>query len=363
MPDLRLMIYRAMMWKRHNLRTERNRNEHELRYLFFEVSRRCNISCRYCGSDCTLDERASELTTQEWLDIIDQLAEDFEPKRVMIAVTGGEPLFRKDIFEIYKHLHEKGFRYGMVCNSTLLTPEAARKLVEYGMNSISLSCDSIPEVNDSIRGKGMSHNVEKAIKNLNDAGYTGILEILSTITKPCMPHLAEMQKWVTDHGIKRWRVAPVIAIGRAAENPDLLLDDDDIKQLLRFVRTNRLSDKVQLRPEFSEEGYLGDDFEGLVRPYLCQCRAGINVGGIRYDGKIGACPEISQVFDQGDIRKERFSEVWNNRYQDYRDRSWTKKLGPCRHCDKFDICHGGAMHLYDDKNTPTNRCFYKMVQK
>lgn len=361
MPDLRLMIYRRMMWARHNIRTAVNRDEHELRYLFFEVSRRCNIHCRYCGSDCTLDIRNNELSTQEWLDIIDQLAEDFDPKRVMIAVTGGEPLFRPGIFDIFKHLHEKGFHYGMVSNSFLLDAEAAKKLVECGMDSLSLSCDSIPEINDSIRAKGSSAHVVAAIKNLREAGYKGILEILSTITKPCIPHLEEMRQWVTDQGITRWRVSPVIELGRAVQNPDLLLDDDDIKTLLRFVRSRRRT-LDELKPEFSEEGYLGDEFEGLVRPYLCQCRAGINVGGIRYDGKIGACPEISQVFDQGDIHESRFSEVWNTKYQDYRDRSWTRELGPCRHCDKFDICHGGAFHLYEDKETPTARCFYEMVK-
>ncbi len=362
MPDLRLMIYRAMMWKRHQIRSAMNRDEHELRYLFFEVSRRCNISCKYCGSDCTLEERAAELTTQQWLDIIDQLAEDFEPKRVMIAVTGGEPLFRPGIFDIFARLHERGFHYGMVTNSTLLNAEAARRLVECGMDSISLSCDSIPEVNDAIRCPNGSQHVVNAIRNLRAAGYKGILEILSTITKPCMPHLEAMRDWVQAQGITRWRVAPVIAIGRAAENSELVLDDNDVNTILQFVRHQRRV-LPGMRVEFSEEGYVGDDYEGLVRPYLCQCRAGINVGGIRYDGKIGACPEISQVFDQGDILKERFSEVWNSRYQDFRDRSWTRHLGPCRYCDKFKICQGGAMHLYEDKNTPTARCFYEMIER
>ena len=68
-----------------------------------------------------------------------------------------------------------------------------------------------------------------------------------------------------------------------------------------------------LRPEFCEEGFLGGRYEGLVRPFLCQCRAGINIAGIRYDGLIGACPEISQYFDQGDIRKERLKAVWEER--------------------------------------------------
>ena len=362
MIDPRLKIYRALMWTRHNIRTELNRDEHELRYLFFEVSRRCNIHCRYCGSGCTPEEREGELTTQEWIDIIDQLAEDFDPKRVMVAVTGGEPLYRKDIFEIFAHLHKRGFPYGMVCNATLLNAEAAKKIVECGMNSLSLSIDSIPEVNDSIRGQGVTRCVVNAIHNLREAGYKVILEALSTITKPCIPHLHAFQDWLTELKITRWRVSPVMPIGRAAENTDLLLDDEDLITLLKFVRSQRQKDNGALRLEFSEEGFLGDRYEGLVRPYLCQCRAGINVGGIRYDGKIGACPEISQVFDQGDIHKERFSEVWNNRFEPYRNRDWTRKLGPCQTCDKFNICHGGALHLYNDMETPASRCFYEMIK-
>lgn len=362
MPDLRLKLYQMMMWKRHQIRTAANRDEHELRYLFFEVSRRCNIRCRYCGSGCTPEERANEMTADEWIKIIDQLAEDFTPSRVMIAVTGGEPLFKPGIFDIFKHLHEKGFHYGMVCNGTLLNAEAAKKLVECGMDSLSLSCDCIPEINDSIRAKGSAKHVVEAIGHLRDAGYTGILEILSTITKPCIPYLDDMRKWVTSLGIKRWRVSPVMPLGRAAENRDLLLDDEDVRTILKFVRNGRRTLHDEISMEFSEEGYLGDQFEGLVRPYLCQCRAGINVGGIRYDGKIGACPEISQVFDQGDIHESRFSEVWNNKFQVYRDRSWTKNLGPCKNCKKFNLCHGGALHLYDDTEHPASRCFYEMVK-
>lgn len=361
MPSLRLLLYRKMMWARHRIRTQVNREEHELRYLFFEISRRCNIHCRYCGSGCTPEEREHELSTEEWISIIDQIAEDFDPKRVMIAVTGGEPLYRKDIFDIFKHIDERGFRYGMVCNATLLDEDAAQKIVKYHMKSISLSCDSIPEINDTIRAKGSSRHVVEAVQNLRHAGYTGILEILSTITKPCMAHLDAMRAWVNALGITRWRVSPVIAIGRAAENPDLLLDRDDIVALLRYTRHCR-RELADLTPEFSEEGFLGDEFEGLVRPYLCQCRAGINVAGIRYDGKIAACPEISPFFDQGDIHTERFRDVWEHRYEDYRNRTWTRELDPCRHCDQFALCRGGALHLYEDTKTPTARCFYEMVK-
>lgn len=361
-PDIRQMIYRSMMWKRHRLRTAQNRANHELRYLFFEVSRRCNIHCLYCGSDCSLNERDNEMDTAQWLRIIDELAEDFSPERITVAVTGGEPLYKEGIFDIFQRLHERGFHYGMVSNSTLLTPETASKIVACGMNSISLSVDSIEPVNDRIRGKGMTAYFTKAVKNLRDAGYTGILEALSTITKPCLEHLHEMQTWLESLGIRRWRVAPVMPLGRAARHRELLLDDRDLKLLLDFVRTAR-GVQQPLVPEFGEEGFLGDRYEGLVRPYLCQCRAGINVGGIRYDGKVGACPEISRSFDQGDIHEKRFSQIWQSGYQLMRDRSWTKTLGACARCEKFSVCRGGALHLYEDPFHEAKRCFYRMLQK
>ncbi|MBO5752891.1 MAG: radical SAM protein [Proteobacteria bacterium] len=362
MPNLKQMIFNHFKWKLHQIQSSIQRDEHELEYLFLEVSRRCNISCRYCGSDCTNTCNSTELTTQQWLDIIDQIADDFVPQKVMIAVTGGEPLFRPDIFDIFKRLQERGFYYGMVSNSTLLNAETAERLVQCGIHSISLSCDSIPEINDKQRCPNASKHVVDAIHHLRCAKYRGILEILSTITKPCIPHLEEMKTWVQNLKIKRWRLAPVIAIGRAAENKDLLLDHNDIKIILDFIRDQRQS-LDHIKVELTEEGFVGDEYEGLVRPYLCQCKAGINVGGIRFDGKIAACPEISQVFDQGDILNERFSEVWNNKYQDFRDRSWTHKLGPCQHCDKFKICQGGSLHLYENKSTPTTRCLHEMLKQ
>jgi radical SAM protein with 4Fe4S-binding SPASM domain len=97
-----------------------------------------------------------------------------------------------------------------------------------------------------------------------------------------------------------------------------------------------------------------------VRPYLCQCRAGITTGGILADGRIGACPELSDAFVQGDIRTERFREVWDRRYQVFRDRSWTRR-GECAGCEAYDRCRGGSLHLYPEPNAELLRCFYLML--
>ena len=106
---------------------------------------------------------------------------------------------------------------------------------------------------------------------------------------------------------------------------------------------------------------LGDEYEGEVRPYLCRCGAGVTIGGILYDGRIGACPELSRAFDQGHIGTDRFKTVWESRYQVFRDRSWAKRNQPCDACDSFDRCRGGAMHLYESPESTTMRCLYRML--
>jgi radical SAM protein with 4Fe4S-binding SPASM domain len=113
-------------------------------------------------------------------------------------------------------------------------------------------------------------------------------------------------------------------------------------------------------PEFCEEGFLGNRFEGVVRPYLSQCRAGITTAGILCDGRIGACPELGEAFVQGDIRRERLRDVWEQRYQVLRDRSWTRR-GRCAGCVHYERCGGGAMHLYAKPGEEILRCLYDLA--
>jgi radical SAM protein with 4Fe4S-binding SPASM domain len=359
---LKAKLKNWVLWKRHELQQEKLVREHPLRYLFMEVTRRCNLACLYCGSSCTGKEPEGEMTSDEWVGVIQQIAEDFDSKDIMVAVTGGEPLVKEGIFDIFAALNQYGFRYGMVCNGVLLDEAAASRLVEVGIGSISLSMDALPEENDKLRGRGASAAVEQAVRNLKDAGYKGKLEIISTITKPAVAGLEEMRKYVGGQlKVPLWRAAPVMPIGRAAEHPELIPDEKDIRAMLEWMKESR-KDGLLPKPEFSEEGFLGYRFEGVVRPYLVSCRAGITVGGIRYDGRIGACPELTEAFDQGDIKQQRFKEVWETKYENMRDRSWTRKKQPCDNCKHFSACRGGSLHLYEDTDSEILRCLYLMCK-
>ena len=85
------------------------------------------------------------------------------------------------------------------------------------------------------------------------------------------------------------------------------------------------------------------------------------MGGIRANGGIGACPELGEAFTQGNIRSERFRDVWEDRYQVFRDRQWTKR-GRCGTCHEYARCRGGSLHLYASPQAELQRCLYWMVK-
>ncbi len=353
--------YREAVWSRHLADRARQTKEHELRYLFLEVTRRCNLACAYCGSSCGPKGRPNELDVEQWKGILRGVSEDFEPRRVMVAVTGGEPLLKEGIFELFAELRRLGFPYGMVSNGVRLDASMAARLVDAGIGSISLSMDAPPPLNDKLRGAGTSAAVARGVTALRDAGFEGKLEIISTITRPAVDLLPQMRDWVAQLRVPLWRVAPVMPIGRAARRPELLPGPADIRRILEFVLEAR-QDGCLPAPEMSEEGYLGNRFEGNVRPYLCQCRAGTNIGGILCDGRIGACPELGDAFVQGDALRERFSDVWRERYGALRDRSWMKR-GQCAGCEEFVRCEGGALHLYERPGVAPLRCLYLLARE
>ena len=349
-----------LRWRRHALERRLLRWAHPLRYLFFEVTRRCNLACAYCGSACSGRTDREELPIEEWIRVAREVAVDFDPRRVMVALTGGEPLLKIGILDLGRELARLGFRWGVVTNGLRLDGEVARSLTRAGLRSISLSLDAPAAVNDELRGQGAAVGVAAAVGHLHAAGYRGILEILSTVTSPAVPLLPQLRATIAELRVPRWRLIPVMPLGRAAARPDLVPGPAALRTVLEFVRDARADGQVP-RPEFSEEGYVGDAFEGIVRTGLCDCRAGITIGGILADGRVGACPELGDAFVQGDIRRARFRDIWEDGYTVFRDRAWTRQ-GTCRTCAAYDRCQGGSLHLYTTPGAEIARCFHVMLR-
>ena len=122
----------------------------QLRQLFFELTLRCNSACFHCGSRCT-PQSPDGLPVGEYLRVLDEVEARYGNKMTQICLTGGEPLLYGDFFELAQAIHDRGFRWGMTSNGTLISREVARKLHETGMGTISISVDGLPETHDRLR--------------------------------------------------------------------------------------------------------------------------------------------------------------------------------------------------------------------
>ncbi|MBP5757925.1 MAG: SPASM domain-containing protein, partial [Bacteroidales bacterium] len=103
----------------------------------------------------------------------------------------------------------------------------------------------------------------------------------------------------------------------------------------------------RIHASYGCEGFLGK-YEGQVRDYIYQCHAGVTVASVLIDGSISACTSIRGKYYQGNIYKDNFWDVWQNRFQPYRDRSWMRK-DQCADCKMFRYCEGNGMHLRDEE--------------
>ena len=156
--------------------------------------------------------------------------------------------------------------------------------------------------------------------------------------------LEQFKEYLISLGLKSWRLFTVFPVGRAAQDPDLQLSKERFRGLMEFIRKTRKEGRINA--SYGCEGFLGE-FEGEVRDHLYTCQAGLSVASVLIDGSISACGSIRSDYHQGNIYTDDFIDVWENRFQPYRDRSWMKK-DQCGECRWFRYCQGNGMHLRDD---------------
>lgn len=334
---------------------------HELTYFFWECTLRCNIACLHCGSDCHSDAGMKDMPLQDFLKVTEKISTVYDPHKVMIVITGGEPLMRKDLEECGMELYKQGFPWGFVTNGYALTAERFEKLLHSGLRSMTVSLDGFEDSHNWLRGN--KHSFEKAVNAIRLAVSTGdqiVYDVVTCINQKNIDELPQLKKFLTGLGVKRWRIFSICPIGRAKENPMLNISNAQFRQVLDFIKANRA--EGILHTSFGCEGFLGA-YEAEVRDGFFFCRAGINIASVLADGSICACPNIDRgSFTQGTIYTDDFIQVWNTRFEKMRNRSWAKE-GMCAGCKEFRWCRGNGIHLRDLPGHDVLRCHYKMIRE
>jgi radical SAM enzyme (rSAM/lipoprotein system) len=332
---------------------------HDLNYLFWECTLRCNLNCIHCGSDCTRDSAAPDMPLRDFLNVCDRIRPHVNPHKTIIAITGGEPLMREDLDTCGKELYKREFPWGMVTNGYAMTTDRFHSLCESGLRSITVSIDGLEKSHDWFRGRTGSFKKAACAVEVIARTPSIIHDVATCANHRNFEELSRIRQMLIDSGVKRWRIFTVFPKGRAANNPDVMLNDSEFHELFQFIESSRIEGRIKVN--YGCEGFLGD-FEGRARDNLFSCTAGISTASVLADGSISACPSLRGDYIQGNIYKDDFWDVWNGKFQIMRNRSWMK-TGECASCKVYKWCRGNGLHLREQKTGRLLLCHYNRLRQ
>ena len=318
--------------------------EHPLQQLFWECTLRCNLHCRHCGSDCRREASQSDMPVEDFLRVLDSVSRHYDPHQVFVVVSGGEPLMRDDLEVCGRQIYERGFPWGMVTNGLYLTTKRFGALMDAGLHSMTVSLDGLEQNHNWMRGHKDSFARVSDALDLMAAEPRLVYDVVTCVNERNYNELPALREFLIKKGVKAWRVVTVFPAGRAANDPAMRLTTDRMRGVMDFIRKTRADGRIVA--SYGCEGFLGS-LEHDVRDYFYHCSAGVTVASVLIDGSISACTSIRSNFHQGNIYKDDFMDVWENRFEPYRHREWMRQ-GVCADCNMFRYCQGNGMHLRDD---------------
>lgn len=331
--------------------------------LFWETTLRCNAKCKHCGSrageDCNFED---ELTTEEIENVLHRIANKYDASKILLNITGGEPLVRKDLFEVMKFAKELGYRWGMTTNAMLINDNNIEKMKETGMSTISISLDGLQKSHDEFRGvQGSYTKIVENIKKLKDANFLNYLQITTVVNKLNIEELEEMYTKLKELQINSWRIVNMDPIGRAQDNSELELDPKDYKYLLDFIKEKKKKSKFDVT--YGCTHFVGMKYEKEVRNHMFFCVTGFTTGSILYNGDIYVCPSVERRKElvQGNIRTDDFIDVWESKFKWFRDLD-KLKCEECEKCKDWKYCRGDSLDTWDFINHKPKLCLSKLLE-
>ena len=299
--------------------------------LTWELTYACNLACTHClSSSGRRDPR--ELSTVEAKSLIDEIA---AMQIFYINIGGGEPMVRRDFFEIIEHAVAQKVGVKFSTNGTRIDAAAARRLASIDYLDIQVSIDGADSMtSDRIRGEGSFDAAIRAMEHLREADF-GPFKISVVMTRESVEQLDRFEELARRFGAEL-RLTRLRPSGRGADVwEDLHPSLEQNRSLYRWLidRPNVLTGD-----SFFHLSALGDPLDGLNL-----CGAGRVVCLIDPVGDVYACPfVIHEEFLAGNVRHSGFAPVWRESelFQSLREPG---SAGACSSCGSFDACRGGCM--------------------
>ena len=361
-----------------------------LRLVFWETTKACNLTCRHCRA---VPQRAigpMELTTRRAFDLIDDIAKVARP---VMVLSGGEPLFRPDLFDIGAYGVESGFRMALATNGTLVTDRVAAKIADAGFSRVAISLDgAVPTTHDRFRGLPGSHALAlRGLRNLRAEGVS--VQINSTIARHNVAELPDLLDLALAIDADALHLFMLVPVGCGLEiAPAEMLPADEYERVLHWFdeqsKTCPIDLKATCAPHYyriraqriEEERSRGDLTSTFIAPgtkakaapvftshagaahghpdghphahgggqalsaMTRGCLAGTSVCFISNEGAVYPCGYLP--VSAGDTRVQSFADIWNDS-QVFRDLRDPDALGgKCGECRYQSLCGGCRARAY-----------------
>ncbi|HMD98281.1 MAG TPA: radical SAM protein [Terriglobia bacterium] len=362
------------------------------RLIFWEVTKGCNLRCIHCRATATELSSPDDLPTAKALDIIKQVAQLSSP---ILVLSGGEPLFRDDIFELASYARNCGLRVALATNGTLVDQAVARKIVDSGVRRVSISLDGADAAtHDAFRGiPGAFDQALRGLRNLKELGMS--VQINMTIARHNahqLPDVLEMSRRIGADALHTFLLVPVGCGVDIAE--EQMVPADEYERILnwfydraqeggielkatcaphyfRVARQRRAAERraaslaaptyagngQEIGPtEMTMPGSTGIGLHPHARPTVAGhpghpashpdsmqamtkgCLAGTGVAFISNLGEVYPCGYLPVL--AGNLNQQSLAEIWENApvFQQLRDTGNLK--GKCGYCEFRNICMG-----------------------
>ncbi len=334
--------------------------------VVWNITKSCNLACKHCYEDAHIKAQ-DELTTEQALKAVDDMA---KAGVAYIAISGGEPLVRKDLFQVLNRIKKKEMASSIATNATLLTKETAKKLKKAGCIYVQISLDGAkPETHNKFRGK---NSFEKTIQGIKNAVREGIVVgIAATITKYNLKEVPKLIDLTEKLGADIFMHYNFIPTGRGKEIVKLDISPKEREELMEFLLSQIGKRKINLlstAPQYSrvctsksklslthfdifgQEEDFGEEIKFLAE-FVGGCGAGRLYFALEPNGDILPCVFIQKRL--GNIKEDDLVKLWNTHPDLKKLREREKFSSSCGTCEHRNICGGCRARAYNYFNDLT----------
>ncbi|PMP65405.1 MAG: heme b synthase [Thermodesulfobacterium geofontis] len=330
------------------------RNKFVPKLIAWELTRTCNLDCIHCRAAASKGPYEGELTTEEVFRILEEIREVAQP---IIILTGGEPLLRKDIFDIARKCVELSFKPVLATNGTLIDERVANLIKESGIARVSISLDgATSSAHDSFRK--MPGAFEGAIRGIEYLKKVEIpFQINTTITGINKEELPKIHELAIKLGAVAHHIFVLVPVGRGKEIIKESLTPEEYEKILNWFYEQRGKSHLQLKATCAPTYYriLRErakaegkkvTFETFGLDAVTRgCLAGTGFCFISHRGIVQTCGYLE--IPCGDLRKQTFKEVWENSEVFKNLRDFTKYKGRCGKCEYIRVCGGCRARAFE----------------